>query len=248
MRIALISDIHGNNVALNAVLADISKQAVDSVICLGDVATLGPQPIETLKTIKGLECACIMGNHDASLLQPEKALDYKISEHLTPTLQWCLSKLDPVHFEFLQLFQPTLRVPLGGEDEMFCYHGSPKSNIDNIFSETSRDEVSGFFSGYNAKVMAGGHTHVQMLRQYDGMMIVNPGSVGNAFLAPHTSQKQPTLMPWAEYAIVNHQDSQITVEFKRISYDLDHLFQTIQETDIPLKDWLLTQFKWPLNQ
>jgi predicted phosphodiesterase len=95
--------------------------------------------------------------------------------------------------------------------------------------------------------MAGGHTHIQMLRHHNGMMIVNPGSVGNAFLAPHQSEKQPTLMPWAEYAIVNRQDSQITVEFKRIFYNIDLLYQAIRKSDIPLKDWLLTQFKWPLN-
>lgn len=247
MRIALISDIHGNNVALEAVLADISKQEVDSVICLGDVATLGPQPVETFKGLKELDCACIRGNHDSSLLQPEKALDYKISEPLLPSLEWCLSKLDTSDFEFVRTFQPTLRISLGGSDDMLCFHGSPKSNIDNIFSETPFDEVSGFLSGSDAKVMAGGHTHIQMLRQHNGIMIVNPGSVGNAFLAPHSPKKQPTLMPWAEYAIVNRLDGQITVEFKRIYYDIEFLFQAIQKSDIPLKDWLLTQFKWPLN-
>jgi len=54
-------------------------------------------------------------------------------------------------------------------------------------------------------------------------------------------------MPWAEYAIVNRLDGQITVEFKRIYYDIEFLFQAIQKSDIPLKDWLLTQFKWPPN-
>jgi putative phosphoesterase len=247
MRIALISDIHGNNVALDAVLADISKQQVDSAVCLGDVATLGPQPVETLEGLKELNCVYIRGNHDSSLLQPEKALDYKVSEPLLPSLEWCLSKLGNSDFEFVRTFQPTLRVPLGEDDEMLCYHGSPKSNIDNIFSDTPLEEVDGLFSSCDAKVMAGGHTHIQMLRHHNGMMIVNPGSVGNAFLAPHRSEKQPTLMPWAEYAIVNRQDSQITVEFKRIFYNIDLLYQTIRKSDIPLKDWLLTQFKWPLN-
>ena len=247
MRIALISDIHGNNVALDAVLADIRKQQIDSVVCLGDVATLGPQPIETLEGLKELNCVCIRGNHDSSLLQPEKALDYKVSEPLLPSLEWCLAKLDSSDLEFVRTFQPTLRVQLGEGDEMLCYHGSPKSNIDNILSDTPFEELNGFLSGWDAKVMAGGHTHLQMLRHYNGMMIINPGSVGNAFLAPHNSKKQPTLMPWAEYAIVNRVDGQITVEFKRIFYDIDFLIQTIRKSDIPLKDWLLTQFKWPLN-
>jgi predicted phosphodiesterase len=180
MRIALISDIHGNNVALDAVLADIRKQYVDSVVCLGDVATLGPQPVETLEGLKELNCKYIQGNHDASLLQPEMALDYKISEPLLPSLEWCLAKLSNSDFEFVRTFQPTLRVSLGGGDEMLCYHGSPKSNVDNIFSDTPQNDINEFLSGSDAKVMAGGHTHIQMLRHHNGTMIVNPGSVGNA--------------------------------------------------------------------
>jgi len=247
MRVALISDIHGNNVALDSVLTDIEKQQVDSVVCLGDVATLGPQPAEAFEKLRALNCACICGNHDSSLLEPEKALDYKVSESLLDSLDWCLRKLNSADFEFLHTFRPTLPVSLGEDVMMLCYHGSPRSNIDNIFSETPFAEVSGFLNGSNAKVMAGGHTHIQMLRQHRGMMIVNPGSVGNAFLAPFNSHTQPTIMPWAEYAIVNGVDRQITVEFKRIYYDIDMLFQTIRKSDIPLKDWLLTQFKWPLS-
>ena len=71
MRLALISDIHGNNVALEAVLTAISTRAIAQVICLGDVASTGPQPYEVIKRLREMSCPVVMGNMDAWLLQPE---------------------------------------------------------------------------------------------------------------------------------------------------------------------------------
>lgn len=68
MRVALISDIHANEVALQAVLDDIARVGVDQIVCLGDVATLGPRPGATIQTLRDLACPCIQGNHDAFLL------------------------------------------------------------------------------------------------------------------------------------------------------------------------------------
>ena len=67
MRIGLISDMHGNLPALEAVLAKLDEEAVDRLICLGDVA-VGPWPSDTVKRIAGLDCACIVGNWDAWML------------------------------------------------------------------------------------------------------------------------------------------------------------------------------------
>ena len=68
MRIALISDIHGNLVSLKVVLADIDRAGVDQIVCLGDVAALGPQPREVVEQLRALGCPCIMGNHDWDVL------------------------------------------------------------------------------------------------------------------------------------------------------------------------------------
>ena len=73
MQIALISDIHGNYTALEAALADIDRRHVDAIICLGDVATIGPQPRQVLDKLKELGCPCILGNHESALLEPERA-------------------------------------------------------------------------------------------------------------------------------------------------------------------------------
>ncbi len=74
MRLALISDIHGNNVALEAVLTAISTQNITQVICLGDVASTGPQPCEVIKRLREIGCPVVMGNMDVWLLQPAHCL------------------------------------------------------------------------------------------------------------------------------------------------------------------------------
>lgn len=63
MRIALIADIHGNRIALDAVLGHIDRTGADRTICLGDVATLGPDPLYVLRRVRETGCSCVMGNH-----------------------------------------------------------------------------------------------------------------------------------------------------------------------------------------
>lgn len=76
MRIALISDLHGNTVALQTVLKDIQQAHVDRIVCLGDVATLGPRAHDVLSILADLQCVCIRGNHDDFLLDEELIKQY----------------------------------------------------------------------------------------------------------------------------------------------------------------------------
>ena len=132
MRIALISDIHGNNVALEAVLEDISKQKVDSIICLGDVSSLGPQPNETLDKIRERNWPCVLGNHESAMLNPSKAVDYHIAAHLHSTLEWGINKLSKDDLNYFRSLPKTLEVQLDSTHVLLCYHGSPQSNVDNL--------------------------------------------------------------------------------------------------------------------
>ncbi len=155
MRIALISDTHGNLTALNAVLADIQSQGAERIIFLGDAATLGPQPVETLETLMQLNCACIMGNHDAAALDPGRAAELQIAPPLHPTLDWCVSRLRREHFDFLRSFQPTLELKLDGNLSALFFHGSPLSNTDLILSTTSVETIDVFFAGQSSTKSSG---------------------------------------------------------------------------------------------
>lgn len=242
MRIAIISDIHGNYVALDAVLADIRQQAVDDIICLGDLATIGPQPREVIQTLAEMELACVLGNHDAALLEPERAVEYQVAPRLLSTLEWCIERLTSDDFAYLNSLLPTLELPLEGDDTMLCYHGSPHSHTDLILATTPATEIEALLAQSSAAVLIGGHTHIQMLRQHDGRLIINPGSVGSAFPRPAVPDKIPALLPWAEYAIITAVNGRLSVDLRRVQFDITLFLKNLAVTDIPIQEWWVQQY------
>ena len=242
MRIALISDIHGNDTALEAVLADLRQHQVDTMICLGDVATVGPQPRQVLARLKCLACPCILGNHDAALLHIEQAPAYHIAAPLITTLQWCAQQLAPEEFAYLRSFVPILDIPLGPDVTLRCFHGSPRSNTDLILPTTPEEDVDRLLGEQTANVLTGGHSHIQMLRQHLGKLIINPGSVGNAFLRPAKPGIVPSLLPWAEYALVTWDKGVLSVDLRRVPFDLTTFSRVVAASDIPIRSWWLQQY------
>jgi putative phosphoesterase len=242
MRIVLISDIHGNLPALEAVLEAIKHQRINRVICLGDVCTLGPQPKEVIARLRTLQCPCIMGNHESALLNPKEAANYHIPPPLHPTLQWCADQLDNEEWEYLSSFKPSLDLSLGEKTSLFCYHGSPKSNVENLLSTTPVEELNRLLSDQTATVMAGGHTHLQMLRQHMGTFIINPGSVGCPFKNVPAPNAVPGLLPWAEYALVHYDNHQLNINMHRVSFDLQRFKELLVQSDLPIKEWWLQQY------
>jgi len=156
MRIAIIADIHGNLVALNAALADIEAMRPDRLVCLGDVAATGPQPRETVARLRALSCPVVMGNADAWLLSPH--VDEDVSEDTRKIQEidaWCAARLAPADFDYLRAFTPTVELPLGDGATLLCFHGSPRSYDDIIRSETPEDDLAVMLGGYSAAVLAG---------------------------------------------------------------------------------------------
>ena len=243
MKIALISDIHGNLTALEAVLADIRRRGADRIICLGDLATLGPQPREVIARLRELDCPGIMGNHDAALLHLEAAARYQIAPILTPTLQWCAEKLDVSDLAFLKKLAPALEIPLVDDTFLLCYHGSPFSNTDNIFPQTPEEELRRCFGNLHAAVFAGGHTHIAMVRPYHDALVVNPGRVGCPFAAIPPPGGVPALLPWAEYAEVMLQDNALSVTLHRIRFDTDAYKRVLAQSSLPIKEWWIEQYR-----
>ena len=245
MRLGLISDIHGNAIALEAVMAELQEQSVDAVICLGDIATLGARPRQTLAAVRAQGWACVRGNHDAALLDLERAADYHIGPPLHATLRWCARQLSEEDLSWLRPSPATLRLPLGAGADLLAFHGSPRSNVDVILAETPAETLEQLLGGQAAAVMAGGHTHIQLLRQHQGRLLLNPGSVGCPFETPPPSEAAPTLLPWAEYAIVTWRAGVIQADFRRVPYDLAAWVAALSASDLPLKDWWIEQYQRP---
>lgn len=241
MRVALISDLHGNEVALMTVLADIERHGVERLVCLGDTATLGPRPGAVLARLRDLGCSCILGNHDAFMLEPELIRSYTEAPIVVDAVDWCRDHLSPEDLAFIRGFSDTLEVPLDGGSKLFLFHGTPRSHMEDLVATTPPGEVDEMLGDHVATVMAGGHTHIQMLRQHKGTLLVNPGSVGLAF-REYVSGKTPTLMPHAEWASVEGTRGGIEVRLHRVHLDKSAMRAAAAATDNPLSKMLIESY------
>ena len=235
MRVALISDLHGNEVALRAVLDDIARVGIDRLVCLGDVATLGPCPGAVIKILRELGCTCIMGNHDEFLLDSELIRSYTEVPPVVAAVDWCRDQIDQDALEFLRSFVRSVDITLDNGIKLFLFHGSPRSHMEDILATTPVDQLDQMLDGHHATVMAGGHTHIQMLRQHRGILLVNPGSVGAPF-REYAGGKAPVILPHAEYAIIEEDEGAVRVHLQRVALDKRALRDAIASTDNPLRD------------
>lgn len=237
MRIALISDIHGNLLALEAVLAELESEAIDEVVCLGDVVTFGPQPRQVLALLRKLACPVVMGNTDAWALDPQpfETRD-KDSWRFYEVELWGARRLSPSDLDYVRSFRETVSIDLAKGVNLLCYHGSPQSHTDAILPTTPDHEVASMLSGFEAEVMAGGHTHAQMLRRFGEAVLLNPGSVGHAIVLD-PSTREVDYPPWAEYALVSWEDDGLRIEFHRAAFNRAALVRTALTSGMPHADW-----------
>src|SRR6185369_15040199 len=131
MRIAVFSDIHGNDVAFEAAEADIKKQQVDQLVCLGDAIQGGPQPAAVVQRLRALHCPVVMGNADAWLITGvetgNEAIPPERLKKMEEIRQWSLSQLNADDRAFIANFQPTVKITLEQNLNLLCFHGSPVS-------------------------------------------------------------------------------------------------------------------------
>jgi diadenosine tetraphosphatase ApaH/serine/threonine PP2A family protein phosphatase len=188
MRVAVISDIHGNLHALEAVLADIVRESPDEVWCLGDVVGYGPRPNECCELVRTRTSLCLCGNHDLAVIG---ALDpSEFSGEAGAAARWTRGVLAPANAEWLGTLAPSATRP-GVE----LFHGSPR---DPVWDYVLSDEVAlSSLRITSAPLVLVGHSHVALDLAFDGneldggqapdgteaqltgrRWLLNPGSVG----------------------------------------------------------------------
>jgi predicted phosphodiesterase len=246
MRIALLSDIHGNLVALETVLQELVQEPIDQIVCLGDVAALGPQPHEALDRLRGLGCPVVLGNTDAWLLMPAGAKTSD-SEILRAITAWCAEQLTSEDRSYIQTFVPMLELPLDQEKRLLCYHGSPHSFDDVIAATTPDIEVQAMLTGYAAAVFVGGHTHIQMLRRYQDTHLINVGSIG----LPGVNAGAPELpmnrhVRWAEYAVLSVEQGRLSIDLRRTPLNRATLLEVGRRSGMPYLEWWIQ--KWDTDE
>jgi len=246
MRIAVISDMHGNDLAFEAVESDFQKQNVDQIVCLGDAIQGGPQPAEIVQRLRKLKCPVVMGNADAWLISGEETADEGIPperlKKMGEVRNWSLSRLTEEDIDFIAKFQPTVTLPLLDDLDLLCFHGSPVSFDDVILPAASEEDFQKFLGPYAGSILTGGHTHAQQIRRLGELFFFNPGSVGFAY-----SHNQPDdnfqADPWAEYAILTAEDGRTGLEFRRVPFDENELVRIYRESGRPFADEAIVQYQ-----
>ncbi len=247
MRVAVLSDIHGNCIALDRALEDIQRHPVDRIICLGDAIQGGPQPAEVVAQLREIHCPVVMGNADAWLLTGTETGNEGADEERQRTLAavraWSLTKLSAADRAFIEGFQPTVKLELGARRALLCFHGSPSSFDDIILPDIPQQQLFKLLGQYEADVLTGGHTHVQHVRRIgrDARLFFNPGSIGLAY-SHHQPEDSFRADPWAEYAVLTSEGESLALEFRRVPYDVAPLIRAYESSGRPYARRAIEQY------
>ncbi len=208
MRIAVISDVHGNLIALEAVLADIERQGVDAILALGDFLSGPFDPVGTAERLIDLGIPAVRGNHDRHIVQGRED-DWAV-DALARDL------IGPNHMDWLASL-PLNRV---FEQEVFMCHGTPSADdvqwLDGTEAKggvfhVAREKIEQEAEGVDHPVLLCGHSHIpRTLRLADGRLVVNPGSVGLPLSLGS---------PDARYGLLQKRGSGWTVDLRALPYD-----------------------------
>ena len=222
MRIAIISDIHGNQLALQAVLRDLAGQpAVDQTIIAGDLCLNGPCPREVLTIVQGLHCPVLQGNVDLEVVTaaPNKG------EKKRSTAAWTREQIGAAGIDYLATLQTSYRIPNPEGSDLLVVHANPLNLEDAIFPNASDSTLEHLLGGLDDRIgaLAFGHLHIAYTRRWRQILLVDVGSCG----IPRDDDLR------ASYGILSWQDNSWQAEIRRVEYDVRAVVKQIKASGMP---------------
>jgi predicted phosphodiesterase len=254
MRLAVLSDIHGNLTALEAALADLAAQGgADHTWFLGDFALFGPRPAESVARVRAMFDAvtddeakkhtlrAIRGNTDryvvygmlpkATAAKDAESLDkFRADVHnFAARHEWCLAQLSFEDYDFLHKLPGETDLHAEDYGYVIGYHGIPGDDEGNTLTPTSsEDEATDALLDREGTLGIGGHIHVQMDRPVGAWRIVNVGSIGISFDNPGKAQ----------YGIFTFENGEVNVDLRAVPYDVEAVIAVSRQRGNPATDWL----------
>ena len=227
MRVAIISDIHGNRCAFEAVLADLRQVAPDRVVHGGDLAYGGAHPAEIIDQIRSLGWTGVRGNTDEMLWAPESLGEFAATA----------PKLAPLLAAIQELIPPTLasigeerlrwleRVPQQYSGEGFSLvHASPGDLWRAPMPEAGDEELQRAYAPLGAPIVVYGHIHRPYVRRLEGMTVANTGSVSQSYDGDRR----------ASYLVIDGE----TLTIRRVEYDVEREAKELLASGLPHARWL----------
>lgn len=226
MKIAVISDIHGNIQALDAVLKNIEQENCEKIFCLGDLAMAGPQPSETIEKIQELmqtkDFTIIQGNTDEMIANCDNQMLHLLQENnpiMANALQNDVTVVTEAQKKFLRNLPKQKELEIDGV-KILLVHGSPRKNNENIYDNLKIEDVEEMLEGVDSQVVFCGHTHVPCGYQTNTKQtVVNVGSVGRPF-----SQE-----PKSCYAIIEINGAEFSIKHNLVNYDVQTASKILEQ-------------------
>jgi putative phosphoesterase len=227
VRLAILSDIHGNLPALEAVLHDLAGRGVEGALHLGDLVGYGPHPGAVVARVREQQIGGVAGNYDLAVCHPDAAegaaryLRPDLSEVGWESYRWTRERIDAETQEVLAGLPAQLRVEEGERCFVFT-HGSPERPDEYLLPDTPEARLRSLFEGCGAQVLVVGHTHLPQARELGDRLLLNPGSVGN----PKDGD------PRASYLILDTERG-LTAEHVRVEFDVETVAAESVDSGLP---------------
>jgi predicted phosphodiesterase len=222
MRIAIISDIHGNQLAFEAVLSDLAGQPrCDQLVIAGDLCLNGPRPGEVLQLVRELNCPVLQGNVDLETVTqaPEKG------EKKRSAVGWTREQIGEDGIAYLANLPFSYRVSNPAGRDLLIVHANPLNLEDALFPNAEDEELERLLGGLDAQVgaLAFGHLHIAYARRWRGLLLADVASCG----APRDEDRR------AAYGILTWQNDCWEAEIRRVHYDLPVVIKQIKSSGMP---------------
>jgi putative phosphoesterase len=228
MRIAVVSDIHGNLTAFEAVLADINQASPDLVLHGGDLADSGSSPTEIIDRIRSLGWQGVMGNTDEMLVDPDSLEDFASQSSAPPALWEAIRQIASatrsiLGEERLAWLRELPRVKI--QDNLALVHATPQSCWRAPAADATNAELEAIYAPLDRPIIAFGHTHRPSIRSMTGpiKLLINTGSVG----LPYNGD------PRASYL----QLEKTTPTIRRVEYNVEKELNALASCGLPRAEW-----------
>ena len=224
LKIAVISDIHGNIEALNAVLTSIQANNCEKIICLGDLVGHGPHPNEVIEKINELKIPTVMGNYDEAIgfYLPYCGCYIDSIEKLRQSqnsLAWTAENTIEENKAILRQLPEEYKYEYKNK-KILAFHGSPMSINEYVYSD-QKERLQELVEEFDSDILLLGHTHIPFIYWLGNKVIINPGSVGK----PKDGDNR------ASYGIIDL-NNQIVIDIIRVSYNIDKVIEDINKTSL----------------
>lgn len=227
MRIGIVSDIHGNLPALEAVLDDLKPRHLDALYCLGDLVGYAAYPNEVTERIRAERIPTIMGNYDDGVGFDRGECGCAYTDPVEKqfgdqSLEWTKAKVTAENRAYLRSLEKEIRFEVGGKSVLLV-HGSPRRINEYLFEDRPISSFQRLAASSHADIIVFGHTHRPYTKVVDGVLFVNAGSVG-----------KPKDGDWrACYIILEPSNESQPVTFVRLPYDVKTVATAIRASDLP---------------